>query len=163
MKYNIIFAISIIVLTGCFTSNKTTLRKNYIFNENSKRKLILIFQNDSTCILKNVYKYEKIEKDELIQKCRYKLLDQKILLINNNGFLDTLGKGYFYFPNIEKSDSANLRTNTKIIIGPKYSSDKERYSKVPFIDNDTLIVYKRKLIWIKKDKDNKVVGYYEFK
>ena len=152
-----------IFLIGCSVSNKTVLKKNYIFDENSQRKLILTFHNDSVCTLKNVYNYEEIEENELIQNCKYKLLEQKLLLINDNTFLDTLGKGYFYFPNIEKSDSTNLGTNDKINIGPKYISDKERYAKVPFIDMDTLIVYKRKLIWIKKDKDSKVVGYYEFK
>lgn len=164
MKYNIIFTISILFLTSCSISNKIVIKKDYIFNENSQRKLILTFQNDSVCTLKNIYNYEKIEENELVQNCRYKSLDQKVLLINDDDtFLDTLGKGYFYFPSIEKSDRTNLDTNDKINIGPKYISDKERYAKVPFIDMDTVLVYKRKLIWIKKDKDNKVVGYYEFK
>ena len=91
------------------------------------------------------------------------LSNQNLILINDNNYIDTIGTGYFYFPNFKKSNSSILDRKNKIVIGPNYSTEYERYSKVPYVANDTLINYKGKLIWIKKDKTNKVVGYYEFR
>jgi hypothetical protein len=153
----------IIFFTGCVTSSKVLHKKNYVFNDNGQRKMILTFQNDSNCTLKNRYNYEKIEDNELLIKCLYRIINHQVILVNRDNFIDTVGKGYFYFPNIENFDSSNMLSGNIVFIGPNYSTDKERYAKVPYVDRDTLIIHKRKLLWIKKDNENKVVGYYVFK
>jgi len=89
---------------------------------------------------------------------------QYLLLINDNSYPDTTGAGYFYFPYTNNLNCDFLqKREKKIVIGPNYSTEYERYWKIPYVDNDTLIINKRKILWIKKDKANKVVGYYIFK
>lgn len=152
----------IYLVTSCIQT-ETLIKRSYVFNDNYKRLMILTFQNDSSCLIRNIYKYnEKEIHNELDLKCKYKiLLDHRVLLINDNSFKDTTGNGFFFFPNSEKQ--RNLRSKNKMIFGPNYSAENERYLKVPYVNNDTLTIIRKKLIWIKKDLNNKVVGYYEFR
>lgn len=163
MKQNLLLLIAATSIIGC--SIHKGLKRNYVFHDGSKRKLTLSFQNDSICALKNIYDCDNLENKEMTFKCKYKVLSNKyLLLINDNAYIDTTGVGYFYFPETSGLNCEFLQKKEKrITIGPNYPTEYERYGKIPYITTDTIVSHKRKLVWIKKNKDNKVVGYYEFK
>lgn len=166
MKLNLLLLIAATSLISC--SIHKGLKRNYVFRDGSKRKLTLSFQNDSICVLKNIYACDNLENKEMHFKCRYEVLSSKyLLLINDNAYVDTTGVGYFYFPATTDLSCEFLqkkeKTEKPITIGPNYPTEYERYGKIPYVTMDTLVNHRGKLAWVKKNKDNKVVGYYEFK
>jgi hypothetical protein len=165
MKSYPIYIIPLFFMMGCAINKGIIKQREYIFKNTTQRELILTFRNDSDCTLKDVYTANDMHK-ELSMNCKYKILSNQLLVLLNNdkAYGDTSGVGYFYFPPPSKKDTA-LKGNKKqtLIIGPNYPSDYEKYAKVPFVDRDTLINNRGNLHWIKKDKNNKVVGYYVFK
>ncbi len=85
--------------------------------------------------------------------------------MNDNSHKDTLGIGYFNFPSVDiKNCNFLLKEERKpyTSIGPNYGTEYGRYSKIPFVDNDTLIHTKGKIIWVNANRNNQVVGYYVF-
>jgi|SRR6185437_14465340 len=165
MKPYPIYIIPLFFMMGCAINKGIIKQREYIFKNAPQRELILTFQNDSNCTLKDVYNVNEMHR-ELLMNCKYKILSSQLIVLLNNdmAYIDTLGVGYFYFPPPSKKDTA-LTVNKKqtLMIGPNYPSDYEKYAKVPFVQRDTLINNRGKLHWIKKDKSNKVVGYYVFK
>ncbi|MBK0378873.1 hypothetical protein [Mucilaginibacter segetis] len=165
MKLHVIYFIPLFLLMGCAINKDIIKKRDYVFKNDAQRKLILTFQNDSDCTLKDVYTANNTHK-ELVIHCKYKTLsNQSVVLLNNDrAYVDTSGAGYFYFPPLNRNDTTlAVKSKQTFIIGPNYPSDYGKHAKVPFVDRDTLINNRGKLHWIKKNKNNKVVGYYVFK
>ncbi len=163
MKVKLLFFIlCLFAFYSC--SNKFIVNRDYVFKEGSKRKLTLTFQNDSVCVVKNFYKTDENETKEFVYKCRYGILSNDYLLLTNDGKLvDTAGIGYFYFPK-KDTGSSSLKWEKDILsTSPNYSNSNDKYLKVPYVGKDTLIRYRKNILWIKKDRDKNVVGYFKFK
>lgn len=159
---SLLFVFCMLVFYSC--TYRMILKKNYVFKENSTRELSLNFINDSVCLIKNVYNKDGKEPKQVNYRCKYSVqTTDYLLLINSGEFVDTAGVGFFYFP-LTYADSFIVKQekNTVPII-PNYSQENYKYLKVPYVENDTLIRYKRNIVWIKKDRNNRVVGYYKFK
>ena len=158
----LLFVFCILVFYSC--THKVILRKSYVFKEGSIRQLSLNFINDTVCVIKNIYGGGGKEPKKIDFRCRYSVQSANYLLLTNSGdFIDTAGVGFFYFP-LTYADSFMIKQggNTVPVI-PNYSKENYKYLKVPYVENDTLFRYKRNIAWIKKDRNNKVVGYYKFK
>ena len=159
-----LFAILLCCLFFYSCSNKIIPNKGYVFKDDSKRKLILTFQNDSVCVIKNLYNSDTNGTMEFIYKCRYSILSNEYILLTNNGSLiDTAGIGYFYFPEKPVDSLLIKKEKYQFTTGPNYLHHDDKYLKVPYVDNDTLIRHKANLMWLKKDRNKNVVGYFKFK
>lgn len=150
----VLFTIS---LYNC--SNKFPLKKNYVMRQDSKRILKLSFPNDSICVVKNIYHVRHGKSEQISYQCKYVILSKNdLLLINNGEMVDSAGKGIFIFPQ-QYLDTRKITAP----IGPDYSPFGYKYLTVPYVGNDTLVITKRRIGWIKRSKDRKFVGYYGFK
>lgn len=153
----LLFVLFTISLYNC--SNKFHLKKNYILRQDSKRILRLSFPNDSICVVKNTYHIRHGKSEQISYQCKYVILSKNYLLLVNNGELvDSIGKGIFIFPQ-QYLDTPKFTAPT----GPDYSPIGYKYLTVPYVGNDSLMIAKGRIGWIKRSKDRKVVGYYEFK
>ena len=161
MKKELFFSTLSMLICSC--SNKFVLKKSYVYREDSKRILSLNFPNDSVCVIKNIYNSDGNESKQIDYTCKYSTLSKDYLLLTNNSdMIDTAGRGFFFFP-LNYVDTPIAKQNNTVSIIPNYSDDNYKYLKVPYVEYDTLIRYKRTIAWIKKDRCNRVVGYYKFK
>ena len=161
-KSTLFLASVLFMLYSC--SNKFILNEKYVYKEDSKRALSLNFINDSFCVIKNIYTGEEDEAKQIDYKCRYSILSKDYLLLVNSGeMIDTAGRGFFFFPLNYVDTPIVKQANNTVSVIPNYSDDNYKYLKVPYVGYDSLIRNKRAIAWIKKDRNNKVVGYYKFK
>jgi hypothetical protein len=116
------------------------------------------------CEVKNIYNSGGAEQKQVAYTCRYSILSKDYLLLTNNGeMIDIAGNGFFFFPLNYVDTSIVKRESKTASVILDYSNNNYKYLKVPYVGYDTLIRYKRTIVWIKKDKGNRVVGYYKFK
>lgn len=151
------------LLLSC--SNKFLLKEKYVYKDGSNRTLSLNFISDSFCVIKNIYIGGENEAKQIEYKCRYYVLAKEYLLLVNNGeMVDTTGKGFFYFPLTNYVDTPFVkRANNAVSVIPNYSGSNYKHLKVPYVGYDSLVRIKGAIAWIKKDRNNMVVGFYKFK
>jgi len=163
MTKSALFLASVLfILYSC--SSKFILGEKYVYKEDSKRTLSLNFINDSLCVIKNIYTGEENEAKQIDYTCRYSILSKDyVLLVNSGEMIDTTGEGFFLFPSNYGDTSVVKQENNGVSIIPNYSRNNYKNLKVPYVGYDTLIINNKTIAWIKKDRSNKVVGYYKFK
>lgn len=155
MKKKIFLFSTVIVLYSC-SSIKSVSGKKFVY-ESLNRELILSFDNDSLCTLKNVFYCDDIDKKyrEITIKATYKKNGDIIILKNidckeNSCVLPPIVEIPTQASNKCNFLSSESRESKKIFDGRTYQSEYLKYGVVPNIDNDTLYIYKKQITLVKK-------------
>lgn len=130
--------------------------KNYSYRS-LNRELLLSFENDSLCSIKNVFYCDDIADmyKETIIKATYKRKSNMFIITN----LTCKSSSCEYFPNMDIPSlqsskciflNKENRTEKAIYDGRTFQSDYRKYGLIPNIDIDTLYIIKDEIILVKK-------------
>jgi hypothetical protein len=154
MKRAFVFLLSFFLLVSCSITSNITDKTFYY--KSKKRTLSLIFENDSICKLRNVFKCNDVDASikEIIVACKYKRNADSLFLRNvkcdNNCKFDP----FIEIPPQISSKCSFLnarKARNNISIGPNYLTDYQKYGLIPNIDIDTLFIIKNKTIVLFKE------------
>ncbi len=158
-KILFLFTIALI-LYSCSTIKDISGKKFTYRSPN--RELLLYFENDSLCSLKNIFYCDDIDNKykEITIKATYKKQSNMIIMKN----IVCKDNACEFSPNIDipiqmsnkciflNKESRNGKTTFD---GRTYQSDYHKYGLVPNIDIDTMYINKNQIIFVKKiDKGN---------
>ncbi|MFP9112972.1 hypothetical protein ACLI1A_03465 [Flavobacterium sp. RHBU_3] len=154
MKKIMIFT-ALVIFYSCSTTNKISGKK-YIY-QSLNRELILSFENDTACTLKNIFYCDDIDihYKEITIKTTYRK-EKDIIILKN---INCMENKCVFPPTIDiliqvskNCDFLNIenREPKKIFDGRTYQSKYYEYGSVPNIDIDTLYVYKEQFTLVKK-------------
>lgn len=146
-----------LILFSCSVSKEIS-NKTFKY-KSKKRTLQLVFENDSICRLENIFYCNDIKSDikELTTISTYKKNGDTIFLKNiacttDNCHYDLIRD----IPPQESKDCDFLnieKRKRKMIIGPSYLTDYQKYGIVPNIDIDTLYIIGNKIFLNKQSKE----------
>ena len=157
MKKIVVF--TIIIITFSCKSIKEITGKKFIYSS-PNRELLLSFENDTLCNIKNIFQCDDIENKykEITIKATYKRVSNMIILKNVICKGDNCNLPQYIdipFQTSNKCFFLNKENrNGKLIFdGREYQSNYYKYGLVPNIDIDTMYIYKNKITLIKKVKN----------
>ena len=146
----------VVLITFSCASIKQIAGKNFSYTS-PNRELLLSFENDSLCSIKNIFYCDDIENKykEITIKATYKRQSNMIIIRNVTCKDDTCKfSTNINIPIQESNKCAFLnkahRESKMIFDGRKYQSDYHKYGLIPNIDIDTMYIYKNKITLIKK-------------
>lgn len=154
----LIFAILIL---GACQSIKELKGKTFEY-ESRKRTLAVIFNSDSTCVLKNTFHCNDVSEDvkHIMINCTYKRLNDVIYLRNVNCTDANCKYDLALEIPPQESDQCDFLSEdarkSQITIGPNYPTAYEKFGLVPNIDIDTLRIIKNKIVLFKKDSTRNI-------
>lgn len=149
----LIFAIFIL---GACHSTKELNGKTFRY-ESQKRTLAVIFNSDSTCVLKNTFHCNDVSKDvkEIMISCTYKRVDDVIYIRNVNCTDDSCKYDLTIAIPPQESEQCGFLSDdarkSRMTIGPNYPTAYEKFGSVPNVDIDTLRIIKNRIVLSKKD------------
>jgi hypothetical protein len=152
----ILFIFTILLILYSCSTTKDISGKKFIYRS-PNRELLLHFENDSLCSLKNIFYCDDIDKKykEITTKATYKRQSNMIILKN------IVCKDYAceFSPNIDipiqisskcfflNKESRNKKT---VFDGRTYQSEYHKYGLVPNIDVDTMYINNNQITLVKK-------------
>jgi len=158
MKKIVLIYSLLFLLVSC-SSLKVISGKKFKFNSNN-RELILHFENDSLCILKNTFYCDDIEEQykEIIVKSKYERRGDSIFLKNINCKQDDCNFSTIIEIPIQNSLSCDFlneesRQSKVLFDGRSYKTKYHEFGLVPNVDIDTLYINKKSIIFVKKIKN----------
>ena len=155
MKKTVIIFTVILTAFSC-SSIKEIAGKKFSYTS-PNRKLLLSFENDSLCSIKNIFYCDDIDNKfkEISIKATYKR-QSNMIIVRNITCKDNFCKypSNIDIPVQESTKCIFLNKDNRefkmIFDGRKYQSDYHKFGLVPNIDIDTMYIYKNKITLIKK-------------
>jgi hypothetical protein len=152
----VLFLLTIVLILYSCSTTKGIAGKKFIY-ESPNRELLLFFENDSLCSIKNTFYCDDIDDKyrEIVIKATYKKKSNMIIIKN----IDCKDNTCQFPPNIDipiqtsnkclflNKENRNEKT---IFDGRTFQSDYHKYGLVPNIDIDTMYIYKNQITLVKK-------------
>jgi hypothetical protein len=155
MKFFGLLIFAIFILGACH-STKELNGKTFRY-ESQKRTLAVIFNSDSTCVLKNTFHCNDVSKDvkEIMISCTYRRVDDIIYIRNVNCSDDNCKYDLTVPIPPQESEQCGFLSDdarkSRMTIGPNYPTAYEKLGSVPNVDIDTLWIIKNRIVLSKKD------------
>lgn len=156
---NFIITIFLIVFSSSCTSVKNLEENKYIY-KSKNRELVLIFNNDNTCSIINIFLCNDIDEDikEIVINATYKKTGNMIVIKNVNCITNDCSYSPIMEIPIQKSINCSFLNNEeregeRIFDGKTYNSNYDNYGLIPNIDVDTMYAIKKEIIFTKKTKE----------
>jgi hypothetical protein len=160
MKFLGLLIFAMLILGACH-STKELSGKTFNY-ESQRRTLAVIFNSDSTCVLKNTFHCNDVSQaiKEIMISCTYQRIDDVIYIRNVNCTDDNCKYDLTIAIPPQDSEQCGFLSDdarkSRITIGPNYATAYEKFGLVPNIDIDTLRIVKNKIMLFKKGAERNV-------
>jgi hypothetical protein len=155
MRFLVLLILVALIIGACH-STKELNGKTFSY-ESQRRTLAVIFNSDSTCVLKNTFHCNDLSKDvkEITISCVYKRIDDVIYIRNVNCADDYCKYDLTISIPPQESEQCGFLSDdarkSSATTGPNYLTPYEKLGSVPNIDIDTLRIIKNRIVLSKKD------------